>query len=346
MRIPFALQYTSTWHDEPIELPFIVLVLGTFLPGIDTRVVEDRKPLVVDRNSVAGEMDRALSGDDKRDNGERPEVAWKLVRELVASLPDGSPVRVELLNLSRDDLHMDVEDAPSLVHSGVYKILNNGCYGSFGGCPYGLVLSLWDLGGEPDDVGLAVYCGQVAQAAHSPWLMACRSVVDEQEVWRSLLAAEPGRYVLPTGPHATAMMWSLAGRILTSVALFRHGGDCDVERTSRELTNGPAKGNTAAVERFATTLMASEIARYAKVMITAHHGDWKTPEMMQYNLQLWLDQWVGSSALDRPLSAASIAVMDPEARFGPFPFRLDLTFHEAPGGAPARTTLNGFFDNP
>ena len=74
-----------------------------------------------------------------------------------------------MLNVSKDDLLTDFEDAPEVPKSGLYRIVYSNEYGTFGGKPYGLMCANYDFGPGPQDIALLQKCAAVAAMAHAPF---------------------------------------------------------------------------------------------------------------------------------------------------------------------------------
>ena len=67
------------------------------------------------------------------------ESSWRSLKFLVDRVDFRENTRVEMLNVSKDDLQKDFEDAPEVVKSGLYKLVYSNEYGVFGGKPYGII---------------------------------------------------------------------------------------------------------------------------------------------------------------------------------------------------------------
>ena len=79
-------------------------------------------------------------------------------------------IKVEMLNVSKDDLIADFEDAPEITKSGLYKIVYSAEYGQFGGKPYGAVISNYDFSPSPQDVALLSNVAAISTMAHAPFI--------------------------------------------------------------------------------------------------------------------------------------------------------------------------------
>ncbi len=100
------------------------------------------------------------------------ESAWRGLKFCVDRVNFRENVKVEMLNVSKEDLLMDFEDSPEIPKSGLYRLVYSEAYGTFGGKPYGLLVGNYDFGPGPQDIALLQNCAAVATMAHAPFLAA------------------------------------------------------------------------------------------------------------------------------------------------------------------------------
>lgn len=98
------------------------------------------------------------------------ESAWKSLKFLVDRTDFRENIKIELLNVSKEDLLEDFEDSPEVVKSGLYKIVYTAEYGQFGGQPYAAMIGNYEFGPGAQDVKLLQYIGSVAAMAHAPFI--------------------------------------------------------------------------------------------------------------------------------------------------------------------------------
>jgi len=98
------------------------------------------------------------------------ESSWRSLKYLVDNVEFRENTRVELLNVSKDDLLKDFEDTPEVVKSGLYKIIYSNEYGVFGGKPYGMICANYAFGPGPQDIELLRKCAAVAAMSHAPFI--------------------------------------------------------------------------------------------------------------------------------------------------------------------------------
>lgn len=98
------------------------------------------------------------------------ESAWRSLKYLVDKTDFRENNRVEILNVSQDDLLSDFEDAPEIVKSGLYKLVYTQEYGQFGGQPYGLLVGNYEFSYGSQDVKLLQNIAAVATMSHAPFI--------------------------------------------------------------------------------------------------------------------------------------------------------------------------------
>jgi type VI secretion system protein ImpC len=131
----------------------------------------------VDKSRVDGliaDIDRRLSA-QVNEIMHAPEVqglegAWRGLKYLVDQINFRENVRLDLVNLSKEDLKNDFEDAPDITKSGLYKLVYRSAYGVFGGKPYGVISSNYDFGPGTEDIQVLGKCAAVGAMAHTPFL--------------------------------------------------------------------------------------------------------------------------------------------------------------------------------
>ncbi|MCY1021791.1 type VI secretion system contractile sheath large subunit [Pyxidicoccus sp. MSG2] len=144
------------------------------------------------------------------------EASWRGLKFLVDRVDFRENTRVEMLNVSKEDLQKDFEDAPEVTKSGLYKLVYSNEYGVFGGKPYGIINANYDFDVGPQDMDLLRKCASVAAMAHAPFIAnAAPDVFGEQSFlklpdlkdlkslfegpqyarWHSFRESEDARYV-------------------------------------------------------------------------------------------------------------------------------------------------------
>lgn len=132
-----------------------------------TTVIVDDMIAEIDRK-ISAQVDSILH-DDKF---QEIESSWRSLKFLVDKTDFRENNRVEMLNVSKDDLLADFEDSPEIVKSGLYKIAYTKEYGQFGGQPYGMIVGNYEFGPGSRDVKLLQDIASVSTMAHAPFIAA------------------------------------------------------------------------------------------------------------------------------------------------------------------------------
>ena len=150
------------------------------------------------------------------------ESSWRGLKMMVDRTDFRENIKVELLNVSKDDLLNDFEDSPEVMKSGLYKHVYSAEYGQFGGEPVGAIIANYEFTAGPTDMKLLQYCASVAAMAHAPFIAGTspkffgeqtwltlpnlkdlKSVFEGPQYakWRSFRESEDARYVGLTAPR-------------------------------------------------------------------------------------------------------------------------------------------------
>lgn len=151
--------------------------------GVEAFITEllspDRKEARVHQavvNEMIAEIDRKLSGQVDailhHPQFQKLESAWRGLKFVVDRTNFRENNKIELLNVSKEDLLSDFEDAPDVTKSGLYKLVYTAEYGQFGGNPVGGMIANYDFGPGPQDIKLLQYAASVATMSHAPFIAA------------------------------------------------------------------------------------------------------------------------------------------------------------------------------
>jgi type VI secretion system protein ImpC len=150
------------------------------------------------------------------------ESAWRSLQFLVDRTDFRENIRLELLNVSKDELLQDFEDSPEVTKSGFYKTVYSAEYGQFGGNPYANIIANYDFDPGPQDMKLLQYVSSVSAMAHAPFVAAAgpgffgldsfdslanlkdlKSIFEGPRYikWKSFRESENARYIALTLPR-------------------------------------------------------------------------------------------------------------------------------------------------
>lgn len=189
----------------------------------------DRKEEKVDKalvDQMIAEIDRRLSAqvDEILHNPmyQQLESAWRGLKLVVDRTNFRENIKLELLNVSKQDLLADFEDAPETSKSGLYKLVYTAEYGTFGGQPIGAMIANYDFGPGTQDIRLLQYCASIATMSHAPFIAAAgpqffgledflslpnlkdlKTILEGPQFmkWQSFRESEDARYVGLTVPR-------------------------------------------------------------------------------------------------------------------------------------------------
>ena len=137
-------------HGEPVKKAFV----DRMITEIDSR--------------LSRQMDEILHHPDFQ----AMEAAWRGLHLLVKRTNFRENIKLEMLDVSRQDLLEDFEDAPEVVQSGLYKHVYCAEYGQFGGQPVGAIIANYFMSPSAPDVRLMQYVSSVACMSHTPFIAA------------------------------------------------------------------------------------------------------------------------------------------------------------------------------
>jgi type VI secretion system protein ImpC len=189
-----------------------------------TRAQERVERRLVDE--MIAEVDRRLSLqlDEILHNKElqRLESTWRGLKLLVDRTDFRENNKIEIVNVSKQDLIDDFEDAPEIMKSGLYRTVYTAEYGQFGGKPFGAMVANYDFGPGPQDMALLQKIASVSAMAHAPFIAAAspkffgedsflrlpnlkdiKAIMEGPQYikWRSFRESEDSRYVGLTLPR-------------------------------------------------------------------------------------------------------------------------------------------------
>lgn len=177
-------------------------------------------------NEMIAEIDGKLSGQVDQilhhPEVQKLESAWRGLKYLVDNTNFRENIKVEVLNVSKDDMLEDFEDAPEVVQSGLYSHAYTAEYGQFGGEPVAAMVCNYEFDAGPQDIKLMQYMSSVGAMAHAPVIAAAGPKffgVESYEKlaglkdlaaifegpqytkWRSFRESEDARYMCLTMPR-------------------------------------------------------------------------------------------------------------------------------------------------
>lgn len=141
-----------------------VVQSGKTVEKIDKGVI-DFHIAEIDRK-ISAQLDEILH----HEKFQEMESAWRSIKFLVDRTDFKKNVKIDIVDVSKDELAEDFEDSPEIIQSGLFKHVYTSEYDQPGGEPYGAMISNYYFNSTPPDVGLLQSVSKVAAACHCPFL--------------------------------------------------------------------------------------------------------------------------------------------------------------------------------
>jgi type VI secretion system protein ImpC len=201
------------------------------------------------------------------------EATWRGIKYLMDQSETNDTLKIKVLNVSKKDLLRDLQRAPEFDQSALFKKVYEEEFGVFGGAPFAAMVGDYEFGKGPEDLELLEKIGQVASAAHAPFLSAASpqllnlgdytqlgaprdmsKIFDSTEYakWKSFRQSDDSRYVALTLPHI--LMRQPYGQETKQIEAFAYEEAVDGRDHSKYLWGNAAYGLAAR--------MTNSFARY------------------------------------------------------------------------------------
>jgi type VI secretion system protein ImpC len=143
-----------------------VLKSGGKVDKIDKTVL-DRHIAEIDKK-LSAQLDEILH----HPKFQAMESSWRSLKFLVDRTDFKKNVKIDILDLSKDELAEDFEDAPETIQSGLYKHVYTQEYDTPGGEPYATMVSNFSFNSSSPDIALLQEVSKVSAACHCPFMAA------------------------------------------------------------------------------------------------------------------------------------------------------------------------------
>ena len=95
-------------------------------------------------------------------------------------------IKIQILNVSKEELAEDFEDAPETTKSGLYKHIYVTEYGQLGGEPVATIIAHYDFDASSKDIALLQELASVASMAHAPVIAGVSTRMFDIDDWSEL----------------------------------------------------------------------------------------------------------------------------------------------------------------
>ncbi|KOC87281.1 type VI secretion system contractile sheath large subunit [Winslowiella iniecta] len=121
-------------------------------------------------NQLDQQISRQLDAVMHHPEFQKVESAWRGLKFLVDRTDFRQNVKIEVLDVSKDDLRQDFEDSPEIVQSGFYHHTYTQEYDTPGGEPIGSTIANYEFDRSPQDIALLRNISNVSASAHMPFV--------------------------------------------------------------------------------------------------------------------------------------------------------------------------------
>jgi type VI secretion system protein ImpC len=98
------------------------------------------------------------------------ESAWRGLRFTVDRTDFKENTLIQFVNVSKEDLSQDFDDAPDITKTGIYRHLYTDQYGQFGGEPVGVIVGDYAFGPGANDIKLLQNMAAISAMTHAPFV--------------------------------------------------------------------------------------------------------------------------------------------------------------------------------
>ena len=141
-----------------------VIQSGESIEKIDKYVLDK---IIADIDSrISEQLDEVMHHPDFQ----KMESTWRSLKFLVDRTDFRKNVKIDVLDMGKEELIEDFEDAAEIIQSGLYKQVYSDEYDTPGGEPYGVMISNYDFNSKPEDISFLQNISKVAAACHCPFI--------------------------------------------------------------------------------------------------------------------------------------------------------------------------------
>lgn len=169
----------SAWQDETVMAEAgtnerVTAAVRVFIDCLfrSGEKVEKLDKTLIDHHiaEIDAQISRQLDTVMHHPDFQRTEGLWRGLKHLVDNTDYRQNVRTEILDVSKEDLRQDFEDAPEITQSGLYWHTYRSEYDTPGGEPVAALISSYEFDASPQDVSLLRNISKVSAAAHMPFI--------------------------------------------------------------------------------------------------------------------------------------------------------------------------------
>lgn len=139
--------------------------------------VERVDKVLIDK--VIAELDQKISAQVNEilhcEEFQKLESAWRGLKHLVDRTNFRRNIKIEVINVSKDELESDFQSVPETLQSGLFKHVYDQEYDQAGGEPFGAIIGNYEFENSIQDITLLRNLSKVSAACHAPFIGAVGS---------------------------------------------------------------------------------------------------------------------------------------------------------------------------
>jgi type VI secretion system protein ImpC len=95
---------------------------------------------------------------------------WRSLKFLVDRSNFHENIKIRILNIKKEELFYDFDDAPDIISSEIYRKTYTAEYGQYGGQPFGIIIGAYEFDANQRDIKLLQYASNLGAMAHAPFI--------------------------------------------------------------------------------------------------------------------------------------------------------------------------------
>jgi type VI secretion system protein ImpC len=136
----------------------------------DSKINKDIIDLMI--SEIDTKLENQLNEILHNEEFQKVESTWRSLHFLVSKTDFRENIKLEILNVTKEELLEDFENSLDITQSGLYKHIYTKEYGQFGGEPYGFILGNYDFSPSRQDMINLKNIAKVAAVSHAPFIAA------------------------------------------------------------------------------------------------------------------------------------------------------------------------------
>ncbi|MCK5817732.1 MAG: type VI secretion system contractile sheath large subunit [Psychromonas sp.] len=136
--------------------------------------------------AIDNAMSKQLAEIMHNDEFQKLEGSWRGVHHMVQNCETNANMKIQILSLSKDELHKDLSKAVEFDQSQMFKKIYEDEFGTAGGEPYAMIVGDYEFTNHPQDVEILSLMSNVSAAGFCPFISSVNPELFGFEDWGEL----------------------------------------------------------------------------------------------------------------------------------------------------------------